>query len=87
MIGQFDAALVTTVGLVLAPLCHDAAPGRTPHTMVMDGRALAATRARLVTGTASKATRTAYHLLINTAAADLKTRPTRQIATPDGSSR
>ena len=75
MIGQLGAALATTVGLVLAPLCHDPVSVKAPHTVVMDGQALAATKLQLVTGTASKATRTAYDLLIQTADRDLTAGP------------
>ena len=75
MIGRLGSALVTTVGLVLAPLCHDPVAVTAPHTVVMDGHALAATKVQLVTGTASKATRTAYNLLVKTADADLKAGP------------
>lgn len=75
MIGRLGSALVTTVGLVLAPLCHDGDAARAPHTVVMDGQALAKTKLQLAIGIAPKATRTAYNLLLKTADADLKAGP------------
>jgi len=75
VIGRLGSALVTTIGLVLAPLCHDSAGAKAPHTVVMDGQALAAVKAQLAAGTAPAATRTAYNLLLKTADTDLKTGP------------
>ena len=75
MIGKLGAALVTTLGLLVAPLGADAATVKTPHTVVIDGHALAATKTQLMHGTASKATRSAYTLLLKAADADLKAGP------------
>ena len=75
MIGQLGAALVTTLGLLVAPTGADAATVTIPHTVVIDGHALAATKTQLRHGTASPATRTAYSLLLKTADADLTAGP------------